>query len=824
MAKRAAAGTLALAVCLSGGIAMAGAANAAFTAGATISAPASGTLTVAPGVTAAVPTLTYDVSDLATDGSGGSINFELAGAGSTGASLAAGTVTAKIDALATQNIVVAANATGFSVAVPINTNAGDVSNLVIGGVRVIGGSATTGAITLDSTDGSTYAGSSYTIGAAVASSVSVAPVAATAPLLPLGTGTASDFTVTSSTTPWTAGDSIDLTLPTGYYFKSAPKVTVSGTTASAAADLDLAPMKDANGNITGYQVIFQKTVSDTKSSVTTSPFKILVSGVELKADSSVNQFDKTATAVAVSVARDSGSSGSFLPAFSSAPVVVARTTAVSVDVPAKQSLLTTGGLQAIQPITISELESAAVKNGGTYQLVLTGATWANPNPTGDDAGTFTVKKDGLTGSTVVINSGDSQILDITISGANSAVSNTLKLSNLYVTPLSNATSIGMRLVQTDSPTLVAPWHTDVDYANAISLASTGDGRPFAGFDRYATSALVAHAAFQQMSNVDDVVIASGEVNSKGVDALSANYLAQRVNGPILLTQKGQVPSATFSELRAVLGSGPSYAGKTIHILGGANAVTAEAEKSLKDTFEDVTVVRYDGVNRYDTAARAVGMGGTDGIPTYSLTYGKAAKKTALVASGENPADALAAGPVAFAGQIPLLLTAKGSLSSETASALTGQNIKQVVLLGGTTAISAGVESSIEALGIEVVRVEGANRYETATKLLTLANKPLPTVAKPEGGMGLTLGYDNVANLGTLATEAYLVNGENFADALVAGPLAAVNNTALLTTAPSALSTSVSSWIADSKLTEVTAIGGTTAVPQAVVDQAQAAVN
>src|SRR5438093_1028670 len=63
------------------------------------------------------------------------------------------------------------------------------------------------------------------------------------------------------------------------------------------------------------------------------------------------------------------------------------------------------------------------------------------------------------------------------------------------------------------------------------------------------------------------------------------------------------------------------------------------------------------------------------------------KKTAIVASGAAFPDALAGGPLAFGSKLPLLITDPASLSSDAQTALGSLAIKQVVLLGGTAAVS-----------------------------------------------------------------------------------------------------------------------------------------
>ena len=90
-----------------------------------------------------------------------------------------------------------------------------------------------------------------------------------------------------------------------------------------------------------------------------------------------------------------------------------------------------------------------------------------------------------------------------------------------------------------------------------------------------------------------------------------------------------------------------------------------------------------------------------------------------MASGEVFADALVAGPFAARGSHPVMLTPPGELHAEVEENLRLLGIEHVVLMGGTAAVSDAVEQSIENLGLEVTRLAGATRYDTAVKAAEL---------------------------------------------------------------------------------------------------------
>ena len=339
------------------------------------------------------------------------------------------------------------------------------------------------------------------------------------------------------------------------------------------------------------------------------------------------------------------------------------------------------------------------------------------------------------------------------------------------------------------------------YAMQDLLAEEAGVPRIGGDDRYATAGEIARQVVSGIP-VRNVVLANGEDSTMGVDALSASYLAGTVDDPtpILLTAAGSLPDATVSALRDVLVGGRDYTGSTIHIAGGTAAVSAPVEAELQRLFPGVAINRLAGGDRYETAAKAALLGATINptIGTVSFEEGAEALPTAIVASGEVQADALAAGQVAYAGHHPLLLTGKGSVPAATVAALTELEITQVVLLGGEAAVSVEAEDAMLDAGISVLRIGGEDRYETATLLLDAAS-----AAKADGGLGLGFANSPVAHLAT---------GEGFADALSAGPLAGNAVSPLLLTQRDSMPPVTAAWIAGSAASGVVGIGLDEALP------------
>jgi putative cell wall-binding protein len=90
---------------------------------------------------------------------------------------------------------------------------------------------------------------------------------------------------------------------------------------------------------------------------------------------------------------------------------------------------------------------------------------------------------------------------------------------------------------------------------------------------------------------------------------------------------------------------------------------------------------------------------------------------AVLARGDDYADALCAGPLAKKLGAPILLTKPNELRSDVLNELKRLNVQNVIIIGGEGAIQARILASLEAAGIaDVQRIYGSNRYETSIKI------------------------------------------------------------------------------------------------------------
>lgn len=191
--------------------------------------------------------------------------------------------------------------------------------------------------------------------------------------------------------------------------------------------------------------------------------------------------------------------------------------------------------------------------------------------------------------------------------------------------------------------------------------------------------------------------------------------------------------------------------------------------------------RIFGQNRYATA-----------VALSASTYPDGAD-TVVIASGAAFPDGLAAAPLAVKLQAPLLLTPASRLNPGAAAEIRRLQPAQVIVVGGTGAVSATVVNELQALAKSVTRLGGANRYETAQKIAQFG--------WPEG-----------------SSDIVVATGAQYADALSASPVASILD-APLVLVPTATGTGLvpaQTVLRGSGATTIHIAGGTGAVSNAVV--------
>ncbi len=294
-----------------------------------------------------------------------------------------------------------------------------------------------------------------------------------------------------------------------------------------------------------------------------------------------------------------------------------------------------------------------------------------------------------------------------------------------------------------------------------------------GRDRYETSAMISA---QNFPTADTVIIATG---TNFADALAASGLAGCVEGPVLLTQPANLPVAISREIDRL------GASKAI-IVGGTRAVAAAVASQL--TGAGLTVERLGGADRFATAALIGGR---------ALGYGQSAGRV-YVARGDDFADALSLGPLAYVSKAPLVLVLPTSVPPATRSFLGANHFSSGCIAGGTVAVSEGVAAQLRGYVPGLSRLSGSTRYATAG------------VVAQWGVDNELLSYETVG----------MATGTNFADALCGGVAAGANGGAILLTQPRSLTSSTEVIVGTNvgDMRDIQVFGGENAVFPGVVDR------
>lgn len=255
------------------------------------------------------------------------------------------------------------------------------------------------------------------------------------------------------------------------------------------------------------------------------------------------------------------------------------------------------------------------------------------------------------------------------------------------------------------------------------------------------------------------------------DSLTASPLAKKLNAPILLTSKNELEEPVKAELRRLNAT-------NIIIVGGVNSISTKVEKSLRQYDKDIE--RIAGHSRYETSAA---------IAERLLKLSK--KQTAIIASGENFADALTAGAYAAKQEYPILLVQKTTVDTQITKVL-NKYINKTIIAGGVNSVSEKVKKDLPK---NTERIAGRSRYDTAAQIAERLFK---------------------------SEKAFVASGEVFADALVVSPVAGRLSSPILLINRQETPKTIIEYVKES-VTEITVIGGKKFVPSSIVTDLEAAI-
>jgi putative cell wall-binding protein len=225
----------------------------------------------------------------------------------------------------------------------------------------------------------------------------------------------------------------------------------------------------------------------------------------------------------------------------------------------------------------------------------------------------------------------------------------------------------------------------------------------------------------------------------------------------------------------------------VALLGAALALALlPPAAGAQDDDGSVTPARVSGESRFHTAAAIA-----------ATSFDAAA--VAVLVTGEDHPDALAGSFAAGRLDAPILLAAADHVPAPTREVLEELGVDEVVLVGGEGAIGDEVVAALEDDGYEVERLAGGDRYQTAIAVAQ---------AHHEG-----------VDAGTLDGQrpALLASGEDFPDALSAGPVAARAGIPLLLTPRDRALPGVGAALEELGIERLIIAGGTGAVSEAVAD-------
>jgi len=288
-----------------------------------------------------------------------------------------------------------------------------------------------------------------------------------------------------------------------------------------------------------------------------------------------------------------------------------------------------------------------------------------------------------------------------------------------------------------------------------------------GNNRYETAAAASEDAFAP--GVPVVYVATG---ANFPDALAAGAAAGFQGGPVVLVERNYLPALAITELERL---DPNR----IVIVGGTSVISDYVAGLVGRFHTGGGTTRVAGADRYATAS-AISNAFSPDVPAV------------YVAAGRNWPDALAAVPHAARAGAPVLLTLPNELPQATRDALTRLRPAQVIVLGGTVAISASVASALDAYdaGGGVLRLAGADRYATAA-----------AIARHHHPAG--------------APMAYVATGENFPDALAAGAPAAIRGAPTLLVRAGSVPGSSATELQRLNPARIIVLGGPRVIGQAV---------
>ena len=281
-----------------------------------------------------------------------------------------------------------------------------------------------------------------------------------------------------------------------------------------------------------------------------------------------------------------------------------------------------------------------------------------------------------------------------------------------------------------------------------------------GSTRYETATKLSKYKFDKANTV---VITNG---FSLADGLTVTPLASYLKAPILLTTLNDIPNETIREIER-LGA------DNIIIVGGEGVVSKKVEEKLNKMGIN-KIERLGGKTRYETSLAIAKYIDEN---CYDI-------ENVVVAGGFGEADALSIASVSGRENMPIILSTKDEITSETHQWLKSEKLKNAYIVGGDGVVSEKVITEVNKITSNDVsknRLGGKNRYETNASIIEKF-------------------YDDKLD------KAYITKGFELVDALSAGPVAALDSSPVIIS-NNDLSKEQESVLSKKSSSEIIQIGG-----------------
>ena len=197
-------------------------------------------------------------------------------------------------------------------------------------------------------------------------------------------------------------------------------------------------------------------------------------------------------------------------------------------------------------------------------------------------------------------------------------------------------------------------------------------------------------------------------------------------GDTTYTGAAVTPTVTVQVDGTILAEGTDY---TLEFKNNVEVGTAQVVVTGIDNYRG-SVTKSFAVGKANVAWKRLAGGTAIGTMKQIVNEGwdsndsdwVSAGKYAIVATTAGYYDALSASGLAGLLNCPILMTAPTSLTDATSVLIKSKGVKNVIVVGGTSAVSANTFNQIKKLGVSVERVWGNTAIGTANKIYEYGKK------------------------------------------------------------------------------------------------------